>query len=132
MVEASAMGSLKLGQAWVCSAVGSAPPLMCIVGKLDCSSEADVESQIVSLCIVPHPEAKKTGWPKVDHIPFFESAFHRSGLKLAKDHVALGPDFENGYSKWRLAFDQGKASAFSMPVSKAYEGTVSVTRKQKL
>ncbi|MCP5088993.1 MAG: hypothetical protein GY952_19610 [Rhodobacteraceae bacterium] len=123
------MDSLKLGQAWVCSAVGSAPPLMCIVGKLDFFSEVDEESQIVSLCIVPHPEAKNAGWPKVDHIPIFESAFHTSGLKLAKDNVALGPDFEKGYSKWRMAFDQGKASVFSMPVSKAYEAVASIVLK---
>lgn len=99
---------------------------MCVVGRIDQFSDADEVPRIVSVCVTPHPEAKKAGWPTVSHMPVFEDAFRMSELRLAKEDVALGQDFEDGYSQWLSAFQEGKAGAFSINVSEAYAGIVSV------
>ena len=120
------MTTLNLGQVWVCGAVDSTPPLMCIIGRFDQFSEVEGGARIISVCVTPHPEALKAGWPTISHMPVFEEAFRMSELSFAKEGVALGSDFEDGYSQWRSAFQDGKAGAFSIKISEAYAGIVSV------
>lgn len=123
------MTNLKIGQVWVCGAFGASPPLMCIIGRLDQFSDLEDGPRIVSICVTPHPQAQKAGWQIVSHMPVFEEAFQMSELTLAKEGVSLGSDFDSGYSQWRSAFQDGKAGAFSIKISEAYAGIVSVKRE---
>ena len=121
------MCTLDVGQVWVCAAVGSAPPLMCVIGKIDAPPPSSGQP-IVSLTVEPHPVAKKLGWPTVSHIPVFQDAFQSSGLALVKDGATLGAAFTEGYIQWRQQFDEGKAGAFSEKVSAVYEILTSVSQ----
>lgn len=120
------MNTLDVGQVWVCAAVGSAPPLMCVIGKID-APERSSGPTIVSITVEPHPSAKKLGWPTVSHMPVFQDAFEASGLVLVKDGATLAPAFTEGYTQWRKQFDEGTAGAFSQLVSAAYEMIASVS-----
>ena len=44
---------------------------------------------------------------KVNHMPFAEEAINKSAVKILKEKVDL-PDYEEGYSMWREAFDAGE------------------------
>lgn len=126
MVEGQRMIDLELDQVWVCAAAVSMPPLMCIIGRLDQFSETGDEPRIVSVSVMPHPEAVKSGWQLVSQMPIYEDAFRSSGLRLVQATLALGPDFESGYAIWLTAFQEGRASVFSMTVSEAYAAIVSI------
>ena len=49
-----------------------------------------------------------------------------SELRLVNEGVDLGRDFENGYTQWLSAFEDAKAGVFSIKISEAYAGIVSV------
>lgn len=121
------MSGPRPGQVWVCAAQGSAPPLLCIVGRID--AEAEGRDVIVSLAVAPHPEARKAGWPKVAHLPIRESAFLGSGLHLAREGVEPGPDFADGHALWRSRYEAGEAGVFDLPVPEAYEAVVAILRE---
>lgn len=120
------MSALEVGQVWVCGAVGSAPPLMCVIGKIDANQTPNGQS-IVSVTVEPHPAAKKLGWPTISHLPLIQDAFQASGLSLVKEGASLGPAFDEGYIEWRQQFDEGKAGVFSQLVSAVYEAITSVS-----
>ena len=54
------------------------------------------------------------------HLPFAEEAINKSALKLLKEKVDL-PDFEEGYSMWREAFDAGKAGIYTITIAEAVD-----------
>lgn len=120
------MAELSLGQVWVCNASQGIPPLLCIVGKLDVFGEEPDRDRVVSILVTPHPEAKKSGWPTVYHMPIFEHAFQRSDLRLTKHSVGLDQDFYDGYAIWLTAYHKGNAGVFSFSVSKAYSAIIEV------
>lgn len=120
------MEEILLGQVWVAAATKTTPPLMCVVGKIAAGLSINPSEVIVSILVLPHPKAKKDGWPTVSHMPFHEIAFRNSNLSLAKTDVEPGQEFSEGYSQWFGSFMENKAGAFSIPVSEAYEGVVSV------
>ena len=54
----------------------------------------------------------------VNHMPFSQEAIDKSGLKLLKEKTDL-PDFEEGYQRWREAFDAGRAGIYTITVAEA-------------
>ena len=47
-------------------------------------------------------------------------ALDRSAVKLLQEKAPL-PDFQEGYSEWRSAFDAGQAGIFTVTVAEAVE-----------
>ena len=123
------MDTLETGQVWVAAAKDDAPPLLCVIGRIDEFRNARQHLKIISVQLAPHPDARDKGWPVVGHMPILEADFHRSGMKLAKSGVDCDEGFHEGYKEWRKAFETGEAGAFSVTVSEAYNGIVSLATR---
>lgn len=62
---------------------------------------------------------------QIGHMPYSGEALRKSLTKLESTDSML-PNFENGYQEWRSAFDKGKASVWTVPLSEAIAGMESV------
>ena len=54
------------------------------------------------------------------HLPFAEESINKSAVKLVKEKEDL-PDYEEGYSMWREAFDAGRAGVYTITISEAVD-----------
>ena len=52
------------------------------------------------------------------HLPFAEEAVSRSAVKMVKEKAEL-PGYEEGYRRWREAFDAGRAGVYTISVAEA-------------
>ena len=52
----------------------------------------------------------------VGHMPFAEEALRKSVVEVEQDLAEL-PDYEDGYTTWKEAFDSGNAGIFTISVS---------------
>ena len=64
----------------------------------------------------------------IGHLPFSEKAISRSATRLAGQIDNL-PDFSEGYSQWKKAWDDGKAGYWIVDLKDAIEGMESVMRQ---
>ncbi len=125
------MEKVETGQIWKANAAGDAPPILCVVGKVeDFPIEGEAGQRVVSLSVIPHPKARESGWPIADHVPVLETAFHDSGLTFVKDGADIDTRFDQGYKKWHDSFGDSATSAFDVNVSAAYAKMVSVVHAQ--
>jgi hypothetical protein len=69
---------------------------------------------------VRNPTSPSGYSPTIAHLAFAETAVEESVVSLLTTVAAL-PSFEEGYSLWRDAFDQGKAGVFSVPVAQGVD-----------
>jgi hypothetical protein len=56
----------------------------------------------------------------IEHMPFAREALDESVVKNIRSGPV--PDFKNGYSEWRKAWDAGKAGVYTITVAQAVEG----------
>jgi hypothetical protein len=65
-----------------------------------------------------HPQAPGGYSNTLSHLPMAVEALDRSVVKLLHEKAPL-PDFQEGYSEWRSAFDAGEAGIFTVTVAEA-------------
>ena len=124
------MEHYEIGQAWAGVSSDGAPPLLSIIGAIDTVEDAmGIPQRILSIGVMPHPEAKKAGWTTVLHMPITEEAFAASELRMTKEGVQLGESFAVGYANWLKAFNAKQAGAINVPVSKAYLELISMAAR---
>ncbi|MGE5322233.1 MAG: hypothetical protein ACM3SW_05205 [Actinomycetota bacterium] len=56
---------------------------------------------------------------KFEHMPFAREAFDQSVVKLLKSVDV--PDYKEGYSEWRKAWDAGKAGFYTISIAQALD-----------
>jgi hypothetical protein len=56
----------------------------------------------------------------ISHLPFSKDALNKSITTLLNENQAL-PDFDEGYDRWKSAFDAKEAGIWSVQVSEAVE-----------
>jgi hypothetical protein len=54
-----------------------------------------------------------------EHMPFSRESLDESVVKML--HAGKVPDFNNGYSQWRAAWDAGDAGAYTITVARALD-----------
>ena len=111
---------VERGQIWVCNSIDDLPPLLSFVGRIDPPSPPDHLSNIVSVFVSPHPQARENGWPKISHMPIIEECFRQSELRLFRSDAEVPDAFERGYAIWKSKFDIHQAGVFSITLSEAY------------
>lgn len=52
------------------------------------------------------------------HLPFAEEAINKSAVKLLREKEDL-PEYEEGYGRWREAFDAGQAGVYTITIAEA-------------
>jgi hypothetical protein len=57
----------------------------------------------------------------VGHMPLSDEALSGSVLALVSSDVPL-PSYQEGYAKWRAAFDEGKAGVWTISVAECLQG----------
>ena len=75
-------------------------------------SEHDVIGKIVNLSV---PEAK------ISHMPFSEKAILKSEIQFISGDANLGKEWQEGYSIWKSAFEDGDAGVYSITISEALD-----------
>ena len=111
----------KVGQQWSYTARPGEEKSYLIIVKIDDDPKL---GRIIHISLrglkIKNPRSPGGISEDVSHLPFLEAALEKSGLKLLKEKVDL-PDFEEGYGRWRRAYDEGKAGAYSITVAEAVE-----------
>ena len=115
---------MEVGQRYSFEVHGDHPNPYFIVCKID----KDYGKEIISISIAglkfvnPHSE---TGFGHaISHAPVELSALSNASIKLVSENEEL-PDYEEGYSTWREAFESGQGGYFTIPPDKIVEYIVS-------
>lgn len=66
----------------------------------------------------------------IGHLPFSEKALSKSVVKIVGQINDL-PDFSDGYTRWKEAWDSGKGGYWTVDVKEAIEGVDKAIRPQK-
>ncbi len=126
------MDDITPGQVWICPPLGAAPPLLCVVGRIDTLTKPTTPpsaTRVISLSVTPALAARDAGWPTIAHLPIEAEAFRASTLTLTEHVTQPGPAFAEGYATWWAKAGQGRAGAFAIPLAEAYLGVASTARK---
>ena len=125
------MKDITPGQVWLCPPLGAAPPLVCVVGRIDHITKPTTPPQavrVISVSLTPAAAARDAGWPAIAHLPIEAAAFRASTLTLTNHQTLPGPAFAEGHATWWAKVAQGRAGAFAVPLSEAYLGVASTAR----
>ncbi|WP_171097593.1 hypothetical protein [Ruegeria sp. HKCCD7255] len=116
---------INTGQLWAVEATHEAPALFVKICRLDESTQQGVQSgKIVGVSLIPQDE--QTDYPSLSHAPIHEHSLGLSESKLIADDIAPDEDFDEGYTIWLEAYQDGKAGAFSLSPSQVYHLVTSV------
>lgn len=74
----------------------------------------------ISAVKIKNPKYPNNLLEEVLHLPVAEDALRNSITRLKNDRVPL-PDYEVGYVRWKLAFDDAQAGYFSIPLGEAIQ-----------
>ena len=66
----------------------------------------------------------------IGHLPFSQKSIEKSVTKLVGQKDRL-PDFSEGYSQWKEAWDNGKGGYWTVKIKEAIEGVDSIMRQNK-
>ncbi|WP_156305978.1 hypothetical protein [Sphingobacterium endophyticum] len=69
---------------------------------------------------IKNPKYFEGALEEVLHLPIAENALRKSTTKLKDADVPL-PIYELGYTRWKNAFDEGKAGYFGIPLREAIQ-----------
>ena len=125
------MKDIAIGQVWICPPLGAAPPLVCVVGRIDLVTKPTSPpsaQRVISVSVTPSAAARDAGWPAIAHLPIEAAAFRASTLTLSGHQTQPGPAFAEGHATWWAKVAQGRAGAFAVPLAEAYLGVVSTAR----
>jgi len=70
-----------------------------------------------------------TEFNEMPHLPFQAKALERSITRRIGETAEI-PDFNQGYTVWKAAFDEGKAGVFRISVSKTLDGMINSNWKE--
>lgn len=111
--------SYKIGQIWSYKTRVNEPNSTFTVVKIDSDPRF---GNIIHIAVrnlkMKNPRSPDGISDVINHMPFSEKAVAQSAIKLLKEKADL-PDFEEGYSLWKEAFDQKRAGFYTISIAEA-------------
>jgi hypothetical protein len=92
-----------------------------IILKVDAHPKGDIVHIHVNGLRLPNPNVQGGITDVIGHMPYGSASLAACVTALEPEKASL-PDFMEGYSQWKQAFDAGKAGYWTVGVKEAIEG----------
>ena len=121
----------KVGQLWSYKTRPSEPDSEFIVIKVETHPDWGIIVHISLRGLKVKNHYNESGFSSIIvHLPFEEASIIESVTEKLADNAPL-PDFQDGYSTWQEAFDQGKGGVWQWPIAKAIDAMEDIINSPK-
>ena len=122
----------EVGQIWQYKTRTNEPNSTLQILKIDKIKNEEIIHIYVSGLKLKNPNKEDGISSEIGHLPISKDAFSKSVTKLVSIEKKI-PDFIEGYTLWKNAFDNGNAGSFNVSVSEAVDFVEeSLTNPQKV